>query len=719
MSYPYDAPTLDAINRLATYYNGNNYNAGSNPGGFGVGGHRVNFIPSLQDLALVADSVADAADAASTFATNAATSETNAAASAGKLTGTSTTSVSIGTGAKSFTTQAGKSFDVGTFVEAVSAANPTTHYMSGQVTAYDSGTGALTVNVTVSSGSGSRSDWTIYGRTGSPGVTGATGATGAIGDTPAVQWNFGNGTADTDPGNGIFMFNNAALGSVTFAYLDNLDRNSASQTAFLDSWDDSTNVGNKGTLFFQQIGTTTYAIFQITGAVVDGTGYRKVPISHLTSNGSFTNGAAVAVGFVRAGDKGLDGAGAGDTISDISSATVGRIALYNNTDGKHITEASFGIGTSGANIGALSTANTWGGAQSYAAKVDLQQDWGISGDITPTQVTADQNDYAPTGHATAAVFRVSTDASRNFTGLAGGYDGRVVLWMNIGSFDHVFKNDDASSTAANRFAFGADHALAAGQSIWLIYDATATRWKPLGSIGFAAAGTVARPAYSFADDADTGIYRIGVNNLGLAVAGNRVADFSNPTGSVYQAAFPDGAMATPGIGFFSDPDCGLYRIGANNIGLAVNATKIVDIATTGITVIGAVAGDTIGGSLVATQSDQETGTSTTKAVSPGRQHFHPSACKGWVKTDASGTNDASYNVAAVSDTATGAMTVTWDVDFSSGNYVIVSDNLGTDQTTNVGTQAAGSTQIDSWDISSGGVLADPTKYFVAAFGDQA
>jgi hypothetical protein len=167
------------------------------------------------------------------------------------------------------------------------------------------------------------------------------------------------------------------------------------------------------------------------------------------------------------------------------SRRCGRIAVYNNVDGKHITEGSFGIGTSGANVGALSTANTWGGAQSYAAKVDLRQDFALSGDITPTQITSNQDDYAPTGNATASVFRLSSDASRDITGIANGADGRVLLLMNVGSFDIVLKND-TTSTAANRFLFGTDHTLSAGQAIALIYDATATRWKALHTTGILA-----------------------------------------------------------------------------------------------------------------------------------------------------------------------------------------------------------------------------------------
>jgi hypothetical protein len=44
----------------------------------------------------------------------------------------------------------------------------------------------------------------------------------------------------------------------------------------------------------------------------------------------------------------------------------------------------------------------------------------------------------------------------------------------------------------------------------------------------------------------------------------------------------DGKVTAPGLAFASDPDSGLYRIGANNIGLSLNGTKIVDFTTTGI-----------------------------------------------------------------------------------------------------------------------------------------
>jgi microcystin-dependent protein len=50
-----------------------------------------------------------------------------------------------------------------------------------------------------------------------------------------------------------------------------------------------------------------------------------------------------------------------------------------------------------------------------------------------------------------------------------------------------------------------------------------------------------------------------------------------------------GTVGAPGVTFASDPDCGLYRIGANNIGVAVNGAKVIDVATTGASVTGTLA----------------------------------------------------------------------------------------------------------------------------------
>ena len=78
----------------------------------------------------------------------------------GAYSATSATSLTVGTGSKSLTIEAGKSFAVGQPVVIASTAGPT-NYMTGQVTSYNSGTGALVVNATAIGGSGSVAAWTI------------------------------------------------------------------------------------------------------------------------------------------------------------------------------------------------------------------------------------------------------------------------------------------------------------------------------------------------------------------------------------------------------------------------------------------------------------------------------------------------------------------------------------------------------------------------------
>ncbi len=88
--------------------------------------------------------------------------EANAQAAALTLndtTDTSSSSVVIGTGAKTFTVTAAKSFQPGMWLVIADAAAPSTNSMMGQITSY-SGT-TLIMNITVILGSGTKSSWII------------------------------------------------------------------------------------------------------------------------------------------------------------------------------------------------------------------------------------------------------------------------------------------------------------------------------------------------------------------------------------------------------------------------------------------------------------------------------------------------------------------------------------------------------------------------------
>ena len=137
---------------------------------------------------------------------------------------------------------------------------------------------------------------------GPAGNDGNDGADGADGENAGVPYTFSTTTTDADPGNGTMRFNNATIASVTNLYIDNQDFNANSMTAFLDAMDDSTNT-IKGFIIVKgaAAASTQIAIFKVTGAIVDGTGYRKVPVTYLS--GSLpANNDKVTISFTANGD---------------------------------------------------------------------------------------------------------------------------------------------------------------------------------------------------------------------------------------------------------------------------------------------------------------------------------------------------------------------------------------------------------------------------------
>ncbi|MDE2099132.1 MAG: hypothetical protein KGL39_17895 [Patescibacteria group bacterium] len=124
------------------------------------------------------------AQSAATSATTAALSATTAAlyalASTG-ITGTSTTSLTIGTGSQSLTIETGKVFAAGMNVQILDTAN-SANYMNGSVTSYDSATGALVVDVTSVGGSGTIATWTVGNNSSFTLPNGTTATTQSGGD---------------------------------------------------------------------------------------------------------------------------------------------------------------------------------------------------------------------------------------------------------------------------------------------------------------------------------------------------------------------------------------------------------------------------------------------------------------------------------------------------------------------------------------------------------
>lgn len=149
-----------------------------------------------------------------------------------------------------------------------------------------------------------------------------------------------------------------------------------------------------------------------------------------------------------------------------------------------------------------------------------------------------------------------------------------------------------------------------------------------------------------------------------------------------------------------------------------------------------VASDTVAGLIaIALQSDMETATSLLLAVTPGRQQFHPSAAKMWARAAGAGTLTESFNMTSVTDTGTGDLDGTINVDFSTATWCLISSivtgsadvaNQFVNKLININAQAAGTFGLQSaqWtldNVTFGNIavaLSDPTSYSIEGLGDQ-
>lgn len=95
---------------------------------------------------------------------------------------------------------------------------------------------------------------------------------------------------------------------------------------------------------------------------------------------------------------------------------------------------------------------------------------------TPAQITVDQNNYTL---ANAVIFRLSSNASRNITGFAGGAKGRTITIINVGANSIVLQNQSVASIINNRIITGTGLALtlAVDNVATLTYDDVTARWR--------------------------------------------------------------------------------------------------------------------------------------------------------------------------------------------------------------------------------------------------
>ena len=260
------------------------------------------------------------------------------------------------------------------------------------------------------------------GNPGPQGDPGEIGPEGPMAPLLAPQWFFDNATVDASPANGSMRLNNALSSLTTELYVRNFDAYGGAQGAFLDALDDSTNTTDRGIIHLQQARDfTKYAKYKVTGLVVDGGGYRKIPVTYISSNLTFDNGEELAFAFYRTGDRGIDGEGAGDVISEPASVTPGNFVIYSDATGKRVNQSVLSPATVG----------------------NVFSDAGV---VTPGTVAVFSDPsgrHLNVGHSSAAVVRV--DADQTFTEAQ-----KAQARKNIGTATPGYMTGDYTLVSADR-----------------------------------------------------------------------------------------------------------------------------------------------------------------------------------------------------------------------------------------------------------------------------
>ena len=171
----------------------------------------------------------------------------------------------------------------------------------------------------------------------------------------------------------------------------------------------------------------------------------------------------------------------------------------------------------------------------------------------------------------------------------------------------------------------------------------------------------------------------------------------------------DGTAATPAIRG-TDANTGIFFPAADTIAFSEGGVESMRIAS-----------GAISGTVIATQANQEAGSSTSVLVTPGRQQFHPSAAKVWVRGNMSAGIGTSYNVSSLTDIGVGQVVVNFTVPFSAVTYALsATASSNTDiwgqQYPTAGVAAVGSCGLGF--VAGSRSLTDQLIFYAIFFGDQ-
>jgi hypothetical protein len=302
-------------------------------------------------------------------------------------------------------------------------------------------------------------------------------------------------TTDTDQGVGKVWANNSTLSSATVLYFDDVERNSVSINALIDSLDNPT-ASNSATIYIQEAGSATAGVlFLVSGAVTSASTYSKVAVTHQATFGTLSDGDVVGVTFAFSGDDGADGG--------VSSVAAG-------------TGMNFSTITGTGTVTAHAASATQVGVAELATDAEAITGTDTGRVLTPANLTA------------------VLQAPGKFTGMTKGGDITSASPLVIDTDGDMFDVTGTTNHAA--------HTVAAGRLYYLQFDAalTVTHGGSMVLPGGANLTTAAGDVWTCYSTAANTV--IVTNVATAAAAGGGGADVQNftssgtwtkPSGAVY------------------------------------------------------------------------------------------------------------------------------------------------------------------------------------------
>lgn len=271
-------------------------------------------------------------------------------------------------------------------------------------------------------------------------------------------------------------------------------------------------------------------------------------------------------------------AGGGDFSSNTSSSVDGEVVLFSGASGKTgkratgtgiaklisgvlsalssaqaTTELDNFVGDSGSGgtKGLVPAPSTGDAAAAKFLKADgtwAAPAGGGASVITPSQITSDQDDYAPTGWASATHVRLSGDStiraitSFSASGISGGHEKTL---LNIGTDPIYFPGEHPDGTAANRILTRYDFFLFQSCGVKIVYDGTLQRWMLLSSKPLLLTGVYYDLSFGSPTSGDWAVLTWGSSGTGA------VQSFAQATSGLPGAMTAGTGTTTTGITYVS------------------------------------------------------------------------------------------------------------------------------------------------------------------------